>query len=151
MKIVYHLELQTKQNALVSWGKCAVVLCKAIDRCIVRGSLWVHRGEQWPSSVLQHNKPMQRYRIEVNTIPPTIDTLFATSLPVVRSHCATCLESVRWQRDHGKTTGIVCNGVLACLDVLSDGDSEQEVDIEDSLSWDESDPSPKKCQIATVK
>jgi len=77
---------------------------------------------------------MQRYRIGVNTIPPTFDTLFATSLQVVRSHCATCLESVRWQRDRGKKTGIVCNGVLACLDVLSDGDSEQEVDIEDSLS-----------------
>jgi len=33
-----------------------------------------------------------------------------------------------------------CNDVLACLDVLSDVDSDHEVDIEDSLSWDESDP-----------
>jgi len=38
----------------------------------------------------------------------------------------------------------VCNGVLACLDVLSDGDSEQEVDIEDSLSWEESDAESKE-------
>ena len=33
-----------------------------------------------------------------------------------------------------------CNDVLACLDVLSDVDSEHEDDIEDSLSWDGSDP-----------
>jgi len=33
-----------------------------------------------------------------------------------------------------------CNDVLACLDVLSDVDSEHEDDIEDSSSWDESDP-----------
>jgi len=32
-----------------------------------------------------------------------------------------------------------CNDVLACLDVLSDVNSEHEGDIEDSLSWDESD------------
>ena len=36
--------------------------------------------------------------------------------------------------------GLSCNDVLACLDVLSDVDSEHEDDIEDSLSWDESDP-----------
>jgi len=36
--------------------------------------------------------------------------------------------------------GLSCNEVLACLDVLSDVDSEHEDDIEDSLSWDESDP-----------
>jgi hypothetical protein len=36
--------------------------------------------------------------------------------------------------------GLSCNDVLACLDVLSDVDSEREDDIEDSLSWDESDP-----------
>ena len=30
--------------------------------------------------------------------------------------------------------------VLVCLDVISDVDSEHEDDIEDSLSWDESDP-----------
>jgi hypothetical protein len=36
--------------------------------------------------------------------------------------------------------GLSCNDVLACLDVLSDVDSEHENDIEDSLSWDESDP-----------
>jgi len=78
---------------------------------------------------------MQWYRLGVNKIPSTIDSLFATSLQVVRSHCATCLESVRWQRDHGKTTGIV---------MLSDVDSEHEVDIEDSLSWDESDPESKE-------
>ena len=30
--------------------------------------------------------------------------------------------------------------IVACLDVLSDVDSEHEADIEDSLSWDESDP-----------
>jgi len=35
--------------------------------------------------------------------------------------------------------GLSCNYVLACLDVLTDADSEYEVDIEDSLSWDESD------------
>ena len=32
------------------------------------------------------------------------------------------------------------NDVLACLEVLSDVDSEHEDDIEDSLTWDESDP-----------
>jgi hypothetical protein len=41
----------------------------------------------------------------------------------------------------------------ACLDVLSDVDSEHEVDIEDSLSWDESDPKSKEvpdsyCEIS---
>ena len=36
--------------------------------------------------------------------------------------------------------GLLCNNVLACLDVLSDVDSEHEDDIEDCLSWDESDP-----------
>jgi hypothetical protein len=36
--------------------------------------------------------------------------------------------------------GLSCNDVLACLDVLSDVDSEHEDDIEDSLSWDEIDP-----------
>jgi len=34
---------------------------------------------------------------------------------------------------------MVCNDVLACLDVLSDVDSEHEDDIEDSLSWDKID------------
>ena len=33
-----------------------------------------------------------------------------------------------------------CNDVLACLDVLSDVDSEHQDDIEDNLSWYESDP-----------
>ena len=83
---------------------------------------------------------MQWYRIGVNKIPPTIDTVFATCLQVVRSHCATYLESIRWQKDHGKTRGLSCNDILLCLDVLSDVDSEHEADIEDSLSWDESDP-----------
>jgi hypothetical protein len=32
-----------------------------------------------------------------------------------------------------------CNDVLACLGVLSNVDSEHEDDIEDCLSWDESD------------
>ena len=50
-----------------------------------------------------------------------------------------------------KRRGLSCNDAVACLDVLSDVDSEHEVVIEDSLSWDESDPSPKKCQISTVK
>ena len=36
--------------------------------------------------------------------------------------------------------GLSCNDVLACLDVLSEVDSEHEDDIEDRLSWDESDP-----------
>ena len=36
--------------------------------------------------------------------------------------------------------GLSCNDALACLDVLSDINSEHEDDIEDSLSWDESDP-----------
>ena len=61
---------------------------------------------------------MQLYGIGVNKIPPTIDTLFATSLQVVRSQCATGLDSVRWQRDHGKTTGIVVqrrSGVFRCV------------------------------------
>jgi len=35
--------------------------------------------------------------------------------------------------------GLSCNDVLESLDVLSDVDSEHEDDIEDSLSWDESD------------
>jgi len=88
---------------------------------------------------MQNNKPMQCFCIRGNKIPPTIESLLATSLQIVRSHCATSLESVRLQRDHGKTTDLSCNDVLACLDVLSDVDSEHEVDIEDSLSWDESD------------
>ena len=40
--------------------------------------------------------------------------------------------------------GLSCNDFLACLDVLSDVDSEHEVDIEDSLSWDEGDPESKE-------
>jgi len=36
--------------------------------------------------------------------------------------------------------GLSYSEVLASLDVLSDVDSEHEDDIEDSLSWDESDP-----------
>jgi len=36
--------------------------------------------------------------------------------------------------------GLSCNDILACLEVLRDVDSEHEVDIEDSLSWEESDP-----------
>jgi len=40
--------------------------------------------------------------------------------------------------------GLSCNDVLACLGVLSDVDSEHEVDIEDSLSWNESDPESKE-------
>ena len=40
--------------------------------------------------------------------------------------------------------GLSCNDVLACLDVLSDVDSEHEVDIEDSLTWNESDPEPQE-------
>ena len=35
--------------------------------------------------------------------------------------------------------GLSCNDVLTCLEMLSDVDSEHEDDIEDSLSWDESD------------
>jgi hypothetical protein len=35
--------------------------------------------------------------------------------------------------------GLSCNDVLGCVDV-SDVDGEHEDDIEDSLSWDESDP-----------
>jgi hypothetical protein len=35
--------------------------------------------------------------------------------------------------------GLPCNEVLACLEVLSDVDSEHEDDNEDSLSWNESD------------
>ena len=35
--------------------------------------------------------------------------------------------------------GLSCNDVLTCLDVLNDVDGEYEGDIEDSLSWDESD------------
>ena len=40
--------------------------------------------------------------------------------------------------------GLSCNDVLVCLNVLSDVDSEHEVDIEDSLSWDESDLESKE-------
>jgi len=40
--------------------------------------------------------------------------------------------------------GLSCNDILACLDVLSDVDSEHYVDVEDSMSWDESDPESKK-------
>ena len=36
--------------------------------------------------------------------------------------------------------GLSCNDVLVCLDELSDVDSEHEDDIEDSVSWDDSDP-----------
>jgi len=36
--------------------------------------------------------------------------------------------------------GLSCNDVLACLDVLSDVDSEHEDDNEDSLSWDATGP-----------
>ena len=35
--------------------------------------------------------------------------------------------------------GLSCNDILVPLDA-SDVDSEHEVDVEDSLSWDESDP-----------
>jgi hypothetical protein len=35
--------------------------------------------------------------------------------------------------------GFSCNDILACLDVLRDFDSEHEVDIEYSLSWEEND------------
>ena len=40
--------------------------------------------------------------------------------------------------------GLSCNDFLGCLDVLSDVDSEHEVDIEDNLSWDESEPEYKE-------
>jgi hypothetical protein len=40
----------------------------------------------------------------------------------------------------GRRRGLSCKNVLACLDVLSDVNSEHEYNIEDSLSWDESDP-----------
>jgi len=33
---------------------------------------------------------------------------------------------------------------MMMMDVLSDVDSEHEVDIEDTLSWDESDPESKE-------
>jgi len=65
-----------------------------------------------------YKKPMQWYHIRVNKIPPTIDSLFATSLHVVRSESATRLESVQWQRDHGKTTGTVDqrrSGMFRCV------------------------------------
>jgi hypothetical protein len=48
------------------------------------------------------------------------------------------------QRDHGKTTGFSSNDVLACLDVLSDVDSEYVVDIEDNLNWHGSDRDSKE-------
>src|SRR5215469_12564592 len=44
--------------------------------------------------------------------------------------------------------GLSCNDVLACLDMLSDVDSEHEDDIEDSLSWDESDPESNEIGIS---
>jgi hypothetical protein len=47
--------------------------------------------------------------------------------------------------------GLSCKDVLACLDVLSDVDSEYEEDIEGSFSWDVPTPSQMKCQIPTVK
>jgi hypothetical protein len=65
-----------------------------------------------------NKKNTQWYRISVNKIPPTIDSLFATSLQVVGFQWATRLESVRWQRDHAKTTGIVeqrRSGVFRCV------------------------------------
>ena len=40
----------------------------------------------------------------------------------------------------GRRQGMSCNDVLVCLVELSDVDSEYEDDIEDSSSWDESDP-----------
>jgi len=39
--------------------------------------------------------------------------------------------------------GLSFNDVLTCLDLLSDGDSEHEIDIEDTLRWDESDSESK--------
>jgi len=44
--------------------------------------------------------------------------------------------------------GLSCNDVLACLDVLSDIYSENEDDIEDSLSWDESDPESNEVSVS---
>jgi len=43
-----------------------------------------------------------------------------------------------------KRRGLSSNDVLVCLDVLSDVDGEHEFDIEDNLSWDESDPESKE-------
>ena len=52
VKIVYHLELQTKLEHINQLGKNAQLLCvRHIDHGIVRGlggrggSFWVHRGE----------------------------------------------------------------------------------------------------------
>ena len=47
--------------------------------------------------------------------------------------------------------GLSYNDILACLDVLSDVDSEHEVDIEDSLSWDESDPESEKVSDSYIE
>ena len=48
------------------------------------------------------------------------------------------------QSDHGKTMGIIVQRHSGVLNVLSDVGSEHEVDIEDSLSWVESDPDSEK-------
>ena len=47
--------------------------------------------------------------------------------------------------------GLTCNDILACLDVLSDVDSEHEFYIEDSLSWDESDPESEKVSDSYIE
>jgi len=44
--------------------------------------------------------------------------------------------------------GLSCNDVLACLDVLSNVDSEHEDDIKDCLSWDESDPESNEVSVS---
>jgi len=87
---------------------------------------------------------MQWYRIGVNKISPTIDSLFATSLQVVGFHCTTSFEALAGKGSMARRQRMSCNDVLACLDVLSVVDTDHDVDIEDSLSWDESDPDSKE-------
>jgi len=84
---------------------------------------------------------MQWYRIGVNKIPPNINTLFATSFYFVRLTVRHVYKAFGGKGIMAIRRGLSCNDVLVCLDVLSDVDSEHEDDIEDSLSWDESDPS----------
>ena len=47
--------------------------------------------------------------------------------------------------------GLSCNDVVACLDVLSDVDSDMRSILKIVCDGMKAIPSPKKCQIPTVK
>jgi hypothetical protein len=79
----------------------------------------------------------------MNKISPNIDTLLAMSFHVIRPTARRVQKAFGGKGIMARRRGLSYKDFLACLDVLSDVQSEQEDDIEGSFSWDESDPESK--------